>query len=325
MDIILLSLESTVTIVLPIGATMFICLFGIELLMQIGLMKYLKPIGKPFSKLATLPPESTISFLAGIGSIIAAHTITAGFHGDKKLTERELILTGVLNTVPFHFKQILTFQLPFVLPLLGMELCLIYIAAFWLTGLIKLIFVVLVGKFTLPKGYKSDKLFYPVENETSQPVTSKHPKFQLLKDTWNTRKKMFFRMISILFIVTYIVQILMNTGTLKWFERIIIPMTNLFNLPAAVVGPISVYVFSPTVGITYMSNLLNQNIVSSYQAIVALLSGSLLMIPVSRLRRSLPRYISIFGLKNGAIICGITTVLSLLSRVLILIWVVIFF
>lgn len=323
MDIILLSLESTVSLIIPIGTTMFLCLFGIELLMQIGLMKYLKPIGKPFTKLATLPPESTISFLAGIGSIIAAHTITAGFHGDKKLSDRELILTGILNTVPFHFKQILTFQLPFVLPLLGMELCLIYIATFWLTGLIKLIFIFVMGNLTIPKDYKPD--IVDTVGYGSPPSSKQEPWIQLLRNTWNTRKRMFLKMISILFTVTLIVQILIYTGTLKWFEKIIIPMTDLFNLPAAVVGPVSVYVFSPSVGITYMSTLLNQSVVTPYQAIVALLSGSLLMIPVSRLRRSLPRYVSIFGLKNGVILCGITTGLSLLSRVIILIWVVLFF
>ncbi len=84
-------------------------------------------------------------------------------------------------------------------------------------------------------------------------------------------------MARLLAIVTLIVQLLMNSGMLSWFEALVGPFTELFDLTAAVVGPVTAYVLSPTVGITYMSSLLNQHIVSDYQAITALLAGSLLM------------------------------------------------
>lgn len=74
-----------------------------------------------------------------------------------------------------------------------------------------------------------------------------------------------------------------------------------------------------------MSNLLNQADVTEYQAIVSLLAGSLLMIPLTRLRRTLPRYIAIYGMKPGVTICGLTTGLSMLSRVIILVLVILWF
>ncbi len=141
MEAILLSLEFTARLVFKMGVIMFISLFGIELLLQMGLMTYFKPVGKPVAKWANLPSESALSFLTGIGSMIAAHTLAAQFYEDRKLTFHELMATGVLNTVPFHFKETFSFQIPIVLPLLGPELCLIYIAAFWLAGIIKLCFV----------------------------------------------------------------------------------------------------------------------------------------------------------------------------------------
>jgi len=139
------------------------------------------------------------------------------------------------------------------------------------------------------------------------------------------RKKMFLRMMAVLASVTLIIQLLMNTGLLKIIEQAIQPMATFFNLPPVVLGPVSAYVFSPTVGITYMSNLLGSGLVSQFHAIVALLAGGLLMIPVMRLRRTLPRYMSIYGPKNGAAICAITAVLSMFSRIIILILVLIFF
>ncbi len=322
---ILASLAYTASLVLRMGGIMFVSLFGIELFMQMGLMKHLKPLGSPLTRLAHLPSESAVSFLSAIGSMIAAHTMAAGFHADQRLTDRELILTGILNTVPFHFKETLTFQLPVVLPLLGLRLCLVYIAAFWLTGFIKIGFVILAGRFFIKQPRKAHDAFDRFECDPQNPECVPRPWKQLVSDTWNTRKKMFFRMMATLAAVTLAIQLLTNFGMLKWFERIIVPMTTLFDLPPGVVGPISAYVFSPTVGITYMSNLLTQETVTPFQAIVALLAGSLLMIPITRLRRTLPRYTAIYGIRHGFSICAWTTFFSVLSRVLTLAWVIGFF
>jgi len=147
----------------------------------------------------------------------------------------------------------------------------------------------------------------------------------LLADTWSSRKKMYIRMMTLLASITFLIQLLMNSGLLGWLEALIAPITSVFDLPAAVIGPVSAYIFSPTVGITYMSNLMNQHVVNTHQAIVSLLAGGLLMIPVTRLRRTLPRYTAIYGLKHGSIICALTTGLSMLARIIILIWVLIFF
>ena len=325
MDILILSFNATADLIFRMGSIMFISLFGIELFMQMGLMTYLKPIGRPVARLANLPSESAVSFLSAIGSMIAAHSMAAQFHADGKLTDRELILTGVLNTVPFHFKEILTFQLPIILPLLGMRLCLIYIAAFWLTGFLKLGFVLLAGRFTIAGENRTEDAFKTITCNPGDPDCVPRTFGRLLKDTWNTRKKMFIRMITLLSSVTLIIQILMNTGMLTWLETLIVPMTSILNLPAAVVGPLSAYVFSPTVGITFMSNLLNQQVVTDYQAILSLMAGSLLMIPFTRIRRTLPRYTAIFGLKNGTIICALTTTFSMGARMLTLAWVLVFF
>lgn len=132
-------------------------------------------------------------------------------------------------------------------------------------------------------------------------------------------------MITMLGSITLLVQLFINTGLLNRLEVLISPLTSFFNLPASVIGPVSAYIFSPTAGITFMSNLLNQHTVSEYQAIVALLVGSLLMIPVTRLRRTLPRYTSIYGFKSGLLLCAVTTGFSMLARILILIWVLLFF
>ncbi|MDJ0781482.1 MAG: hypothetical protein QNJ22_05895 [Desulfosarcinaceae bacterium] len=318
MDPLLSALETTLRLALRLGTIMFLSLFGVELLMQLGLMRHLRPLGKPVARLAHLPSESALSFLTAIGSMVAAHTMTARFQRDNRLTMAEVHLTGVLNTVPFHFKETLTFQLPVVLPLLGWELCLIYITAFWLTGVLKLLFVVGWGRWCLPIPRSGRDAFDDVTCDPAEKECTPRSWRQVLQDTWDARRGMYLRMISLLTGVTLVIQLLIELGLMRAFERLIGPMTDLLHLPAAVIGPISAYVFSPTVGITYMGNILAAQQVTPGQAIVALLAGGLVMIPVSRLRRTLPRYIAIYGAKPGAVICALTTGLSMTARALLL-------
>jgi len=325
MDIFFTALEYTLSLVFRLGSIMFVSLFGIELFMQMGLMRYLKPVGRPVARLAGLPSESAVCFLAAVGSMISAHTLAAQFHSDGKLSGRQLRLTGILNTVPFHLKETLTFQLPVVFPLLGMRLSMVYITAFWLTGVLKLLFVLAWGRFFPVTDTGRQDAFEALDCPPGNPECKNKNFYTRVIDSWHARKKMFFKMIGVLGLVTLVIQILSLSGMLNWLESGIAPMTRALGLPPAVIGPVTAYVFSPTVGITYMSNLMTQGSVTPYEAIAALMAGGLLMIPVSRLRRTLPRYAAIFGIKNGTVIGIITMGFAMLSRTMVLIWVLIYF
>ena len=325
MEIYLISLEQTARLVFRMGSVMFISLFGVELLMQLGAMKYLRPLGRPVARLARLPSESALTFLAAIGSMIAAHTMAAGYFRDGLLTRRELLATGVLNTVPFHFKETFTYQLPVVLPLLGPKLCLVYITAFWLAGVIKIVFVIAYGRLAIPLRDPDHDAFDNLECSPDDPDCGPRPWKKLLADTWQARRKMFTRMVGILAVITLAVQILVRSGAMSVFEGMVLPLTSLFDLPPAVVGPISAYILNPTAGLTFMGGLLQEGRLTEYQTIVALLAASMLMIPVTRLRRTLPRYMAIYGPRPGLMICSLTTVFSMSSRLVLLVGVLVFF
>lgn len=308
------ALSTTEAIAWRLLPVMFLSLFGIEMLMQRGLMQKLAPLGKPLARAARLPPACTVTFLASFGSLIAANTMLAQSYESREITGRELVLGSVFNTVPVHFKETLTYQLPVILPLLGLKMCLVYIATFWLAGLLKLAYVVLLGRKTLaPKDGAASAYA-----EAGTPAERPRGFFGLAKSAWKARRKMFLKMAGLICGVTFLVQLLVAAGALAALERAIGPAADLFRLPPAVVGPVSVYILSPIVGVASMSSLLSDGMVSEYQAIVALLAGGFLMVPVSRLRSTLPRYVSILGFRHGTRVLTITTLLSLLSRAIVL-------
>jgi len=71
-------------------------------------MRHLKPLGKPVARVARLPAETAVCFLAAVGSMIAAHTMAAQFHGDARLDDHLYIQPGFrdqLHVNPFNPKQ----------------------------------------------------------------------------------------------------------------------------------------------------------------------------------------------------------------------------
>lgn len=316
------ALKDTFVLLYGVLPAMAIGLFGVEFLMQLGLMRKLEPLGKPLVRASRLPPQSVLTFLTAMGSLVAANVMLARHYEEKKITGRELRLGAVFNTVPLHFKETLTYQLPVILPLLGLRLCLIYVATFWLSGFLKLGYVIYQGRRLLPIRINADDGKTHNDDHSERKTA---PFYTMLKKAFHARWELFSKMVIILLSVTFTIQLLVHAGMLNALERIVAPAATFLGLPAQVIAPISVYIVSPIVGISAMSPLLKQHVVTEYHAIVSLLIGGFLMVPILRLRGTLPRYVAIFGWKHGASIISVTTLLSLVSRAIILIWVILFF
>lgn len=323
-DMLMPSIRETLRLVLRIGPMLCVSILGVELLMQMGLMKKLEPLGRPLTRISNLPPQSTLTFLTALGSIFAANTMLMQFRQDRRINDRQLVLSAVLNVVPFHIKETFTFHFPVVLPLMGLKICLVYVTTFLLAGLFKMIFVVIAGRVMLPR----DKVCEPDPKGCGALPDMETPSMspgQRIVHVFRLRRQLLIKIMRIFVTVTLVVQLLIQAGIMKIFENMVAPVMYFFNLPPAMAAPVSVFIFSPAAGLTYMSNLLQEDLASQYHVMLAILLGGYLMIPVSRLRGTLPRYSAIFGLKVGGRIVAITTTLSLLARTVVLIGVLAFF
>lgn len=325
MDLLLDSALFSLRLTVRMGTVMFISLFGVEVLMQMGAMRRLEPLARPLARVSRLPSESAFTFLTSLGSLVTANTMLARFHQDGRITDRELLASAVLNAVPLHFKETITFQLPVALPLLGLKLCLIYVGTLWLAGFMKLAFVMIYGRLRVEAREETRNAFDEMvcDPEKQECVHRTFP--QILKDAFTARRRLFRRMLLMLLAVTFVVQLLSKGGILDSFTVLIAPLTHLFGLPPEVVAPLSVYIINSTVGLTSIAALLHDGVVTEYQTILTLLAGGFIMIPIARLKGTLPRYSGIFGFRMGAAICGTTTTISLAARVIVTVLVVVFF
>ncbi len=88
----------------------------------------------------------------------------------------------------------------------------IYIAVFWLTGMLKIGFIILWGRLRLKPPANDEDAFNHLECDPADSDCSPKSVKQLLADTWSARKKMYLHMITMLGTITFLVQLFINTG-----------------------------------------------------------------------------------------------------------------
>jgi hypothetical protein len=81
-----------------------------------------------------------------LGSALAANTLIARLKEEGYLTERQVFLSAIMNSVPVYFRELFTYQLAFVIPVLGIFVGGVYALVVISTGLIKLILVMIIGR-----------------------------------------------------------------------------------------------------------------------------------------------------------------------------------
>jgi len=307
--------------VLPVT---FVALLGTELLVQLGMMKKLECLGRPLTRISCLPPVTAMTFLAGIGSVVAANTMLAAYHNDGMIDDRELVLSSLLNSIPIYLKELLTYHFPVIFPLLGPWVGTIYFMTFWLAGFIKLGFIILGGRWLLGKKSRQRAKEASGCAETAAVEDSERKSVTvLIRSTFRSQLRLFARIASYYAVVTLIVLLCMELGLFKWMDSLMGPMARGLGLPSSVVAPLSAYVVNPMVGLTSISALLQSREITEYQAIVALLVGGFLMLPVIYARSMLPKYVVIFGARLGSLIVSLSVGFTLLARAIMLVAVMI--
>ncbi|RQD80879.1 nucleoside recognition protein, partial [Methanosalsum natronophilum] len=104
----------------PIVIMIFIGLMGAGMLIELGVMKKFSGIARPLFKYTNLPDSCASTFLVALGSTVAANSMVLKLKESECLENKEVILCASLNSTPAYFREILTYQIPIVLPALGL-------------------------------------------------------------------------------------------------------------------------------------------------------------------------------------------------------------
>lgn len=304
-DLIVQTLDDTASTMM----TVFVMLFITGLMTEMGLFQRLSCLSRPLVSISHLPAAAASTFMVSFGSTIAANTMIARLKEEGHLSERQVFFSAIMNGVPVYFRELFTYQLAFVVPILGICVGGIYAAVSISAGIIRLILVMILGRA------------YLEEDEKSSLQVLKSPERRNLRDaalrSLRGQRQIFFRMTALYFIMTLLVLYLNNEGLFQSLD--VLPIAHFFGVPPVTVIPITIYVASPKAGMTLLGPMIQNGNISDIQALIVLMLGSMFMLPVYAIKSMMPNYTSVFGMRLGLSLVVVSTGINVLVRLLVLI------
>jgi hypothetical protein len=248
--------------------------------------------------------------MVSFGSTIAANTMIARLKEEGHLSERQVFFSAIMNGVPVYFRELFTYQLAFVVPILGICVGGIYAAVSVSAGIIRLILVMILGRAYL----KADLESSPQMLESLE----KRDLLDAAKKSLRGQGQIFLRMTVLYFIMTFLVLYLNKEGIFQSLD--VLPLAHLFGVPPVTVIPITIYVASPKAGMTLLGPMIQNGNISEIQALIVLMLGSMFMLPVYAIKSLMPNYTSVFGMRLGLSLVAVSTGINVLVRLLVLLF-----
>lgn len=292
---------------LPTLGMIFVGLVGTSILIELGLMQKFSRFVSPIFTHTNLPETCASAFLVSIGSTVAGNSMLLQAKKDSCLEEREVLLCSMMNATPAYFRELFTYQIPIVLPALGLVVGGFYSLVFVITAVVKILLIAIASKLFL-KG-NSCKVPEPQNKEKVSLRTATIKAF---------RKELrpFLKVAGIYFFATAIIFVLQERGA---FEVVsVLPLAELFKIPPESIIPLTSYVASPILGISLLGPMIHSGEITNMQAMIVLMLGSMFMLPIFAVRSQLPGKVALFGTKLGIQIVGYSTSISVIVRLLLL-------
>ena len=134
---------------LPVLITIFVGLVGTSVLVELGLMQKFSRLVSPIFAYTNLPDTCASAFIVSIGSTVAANSMLFQAKKENCLEDREVLLCAMMNATPAYFRELFTYQIPIVLPALGLVVGGFYSLVFIATAVFKILVIAVASKLFL--------------------------------------------------------------------------------------------------------------------------------------------------------------------------------
>lgn len=292
---------------LPVLAMIFVGLMGTSVLVELGLMQKFSRLVSPIFAYTNLPDTCASAFLVSIGSTVAANSMLFQAKKENCLENREVLLCAMMNATPAYFRELFTYQIPVVLPALGLVVGGFYSIVFVVTAVFKILVIAIASKLFL----KGNSCKAP-EPQTREKVSLE----SAVSRAFRKEFKAFLKIAGVYIIATTIIFLLQEQGVFEIFS--VLPLAEFFKIPPGSIVPLTSYVASPILGISLLGPMIHSGEITNIQAMILLMLGSMFMLPIFALRSQLPGKIAIFGTQLGLQIVIYSTAISVFVRLVIL-------
>jgi len=243
-------------------------------------------VARPLVRLGHFSEQAGAAFSIALVSGVAANTMLAEAYDKNEMSKKELFLANLFNSLPTYFLHLPT-VIVITLPLIK-GAAFIYVGITFTAALLRTITIVIASRFLLPRPQK------PVDIVPAEQVTQHWS--DIFRKTWRRFKKR-IRKITLFTVPIYIIIFIMNRlQVFTILENHIAGYLEFIPwLSPQSMGIITLHLAAElTAGLAAAGALLQENILSYREIIVALLVGNILSSPLRAVRHQFPYYAGIF-------------------------------
>ncbi len=273
-----------------------------------GFVRAISFITKPLTALGGLPREAGPAFLMAFQSGAVANSMLVSERDAGKMNARQLYSSVLVVSALSLFAHLPTFVFPVGLAF-GKEataaLFLVRVGAI----VFEILFILLVSR--LIAGRWKERMVVIIESALPGAEVEGEKCFEknsgngkqrpFLAQVWRRSRKTFMRLLYYMVPTFVVMGILEYSGFFTYLTKAVPQLFSLPFLPPESVAIIPAQAMSLYNGVLAAGSFVNTGAITSHQAVVIILFGSIVTAPVRTLKHALPTYLGILGARPGLI------------------------
>ncbi|WP_255198388.1 nucleoside recognition protein [Halorarius litoreus] len=282
-----------------------------HLLVAFGLIEKIALFSKHLTRPANLPDEVGSAIVTTAASTTAGYGMLAEFRESGRLSDRATLVAVTINTFFGFVQHIFTFYAPVLIPILGLQVGLMYVGARALIALGITLVGVLAGAVLL-SGEQSVRGTVEADGGAPEPtVTADHPDTLegKLRDAATKGYEKTRDILPRLAIIYTAVALLTANVDITRVTAAADPLADVVGLPVAAVPVIAVFALDTTNGALVIAPLIPGTF-TPRQAVATMLVGGIVSFAVSTFKRSIPFQYGIWGAEFGSKVVAVNTALK---------------
>ena len=294
--------------------------FGVflaNLAVGFGVVERVAGLSRYLTRPANLPDEVGTAILTTAASTTAGYGMLAEFRESGRLDDRATLVAVTINTFFGFVQHIFTFYVPVLIPILGLEVGVLYVGSRALVALGITLAGVAAGALLLSSegadraatattdgGDTGDASTVPGVDDDG-PDTSR----EVVEHAWDRTVPTLRRIVPRLAVVYTLVVVLTRTYDVTALTSAADPLATLVGLPGASIPVIAVFALDTTAGAATIAPLVGVEF-TPRQAVATMLLGGIVSFAVSTFKRSIPFQYGIWGPAFGSKVVVVNTALK---------------
>ncbi|MCD6210574.1 MAG: hypothetical protein OCU20_08150 [Methanophagales archaeon] len=289
--------------------------FGVifaNIVLESNQMKRLLPLIEPLCRASNLSRESILALFTSFFNPTAGKSTLAGFYHAGKVSDDEAVVTVVMSTFPIVAgESLFRVQAPIAFVLLGPFIGGIYIALNLLSAFIQSFTALLYSKFRY-KQHSEHSVAGGINIPNGNGDTSmREIVINALRKTFTALKKI----IPIMVASFLAIDVLLKFGVMDYISLFFDPVLRVLGLPGECITVLLADLAHFSAGYATVAALLSNGVITAKQAIITLITGSILIIFMIYLKYSISMYVSLFG-RLGVKISIVNLACSIISKLI---------